>query len=133
MINLKIRKPKIKSKINKIKLKRLLSQRKTLTIHELTSIFIKSFNFNSNKTSDKLKEILDEFNNSEKRQLKNIIYVSYYVIYYYVHKNILNCEKKKKLITKVNNFVKKNFNQKINSKFDEIDELNKMLFQCNLI
>lgn len=133
MINLKIRKPKIKSKINIIKLKRLFSQTKSLTVHKLTAIFIESFNFNSNKSSDRLREIIDEFNNNEKRLLKNIIYVSYYVIYYYVHKNILNCEKKKKLITKVNNFVKKNFNQKINSKFDEIDELNKMLFQCNLI
>ena len=133
MINLKIRKPKIKSKINIIKLKRLFSQTKSLTVHKLTAIFIESFNFNSNKSSDRLREIIDEFNNNEKRLLKNIIYVSYYVIYYYVHKNILNFEKKKKLITKVNNFVKKNFNQKINSKFDEIDELNKMLFQCNLI
>ena len=52
MINLKIRKTKIKLKINKIKLKRLLSQRKTLTIHELTSIFINVFNFNSNNLTN---------------------------------------------------------------------------------
>ena len=116
---LRIRIPNYKSKVNVIKLNKLIRLNKVKNkkkVSDLLVSFLKSFNFENGSIKDKFREIKTEYHHAETRNLKTIIYLCYNVLNYIVYYKDRNCddEEKQHMVNKINNFIRKNFRRQEN-------------------
>ena len=103
-----------------------------MTLVNLVSCLLKSFNFTSKKK--KLSELYQEYKNSNNLKLKKILWLSYNYIYYLNNYRKLPKTNKNKInqIKKINNFIMKNFHNKI-KRDDDIDFINDTFVKLNIV
>ena len=114
---LKIKIPKYKSKVDVIKLNKLIRLNKVKNkkkVSDLVMCFLKSFNFQNISIKDRFREIKKEYKHVQTYNLKRIIYICYYVLNYMVYYKNKSSKEKNDLIMKINNYIKKNFRSQEN-------------------
>ena len=114
---LKIKIPKYKSKVDVIKLNKLIRLNKVKNkkkVSDLVMCFLKSFNFQNISIKDRFREIKKEYKHVQTYNLKRIIYLCYYVLNYMVYYKNKSSKEKNDLIMKINNYIKKNFRSQEN-------------------
>ena len=128
---LKIRIPKYKSKVDVIKLNKLIrlnNIKKRNKVSDLVVCFLKSFSFKEGDIKNRFRQIKKEYLHAESSNLKKILYLCYNVLYYMVYYKNKNSEEKNELIIKINNFIRKNFRSQEN----DINNINNLFYNLQV-